>query len=167
MAGYESTYGKGLSGSFGVIGTGHGYSASVFEGATAKEMKELEKDLFSGNAKRAAEAREKFNAAERLKKTETTTTKPSVITKSVSSTKPAAVKKENNGGGDNGGNSPSAQKTADKAKASKTEKNLSNLPKSSEGKNRAEKAARSSEKDLESQYGLLNKGGLMRKQKKK
>ena len=72
-----------------------------------------------------------------------------------------------NGGGDNGDNSPSAQKTADQAKASKTEKNLSDLPKSSEGENRAEKAARSSEKDLESQYGLLNKGGLMRKQKKK
>ena len=72
-----------------------------------------------------------------------------------------------NGGNGNGGNSPSAQKTADQAKASKTEKNLSDLPKSSEGKNRAEKAARSSEKDLESQYGLLNKGGLMKKRKKK
>ena len=64
-------------------------------------------------------------------------------------------------------NSPSAQKTADKAKASKTEANLSNLSKSSTGDNRAERAARSSTKDLESQYGMLNKGGLLKKPKTK
>ena len=69
-------------------------------------------------------------------------------------------------------NSPSAQKTADKAKASKTEANLSSLPTSSfsgrsKGTNRAEKSARSSTQDLESQYGMLNKGGLLDKPKTK
>ena len=69
-------------------------------------------------------------------------------------------------------NSPSAQETADKAKASKTEANLSSLPTSSfsgrsKGTNRAEKSARSSTQDLESQYGMLNKGGLLDKPKTK
>jgi hypothetical protein len=176
MAGYESTYGKGLSGSFGVIGTGHGYSASVFEGATAKEMKELEKDLFSGNAKRAAEAREKFNAAERLKKTETTTTKPSVITKSVSSTKPAAVKKENNGGGDNGGR-PSAseiesmqeERAKDRAEADAKERQEKSRSGGYTGPSeKAREASQKTKSELDETYGPgLNTGGLMTKNKEK
>ncbi len=56
-----------------------------------------------------------------------------------------------------------AAKTAEAAKASKTTENLEKVKQKSEA---AYKAATSTKKELESEYGMLNKGGLMRKKNK-
>ncbi len=68
-------------------------------------------------------------------------------------------------GGDDGGSEAHKEmmKTAAAAKASKTTENLEKLKKKSP---KAYKAATSTKRELEAQYGMLNKGGLMKKKKK-
>ena len=65
-------------------------------------------------------------------------------------------------GGDGGGSDAHKEmmKTAAAAKASKTTENLEKVKNKSAT---AYKAATSTKKELESQYGMLNKGGLMKK----
>jgi len=76
---------------------------------------------------------------------------------------PAPTAKPKSGGGDNSAHKD-MMKVAAQAKASKTTANLAKVKAKSE---RAYKAATSTKKELESQYGSgLNKGGLMKKKKK-
>ena len=98
------------------------------------------------------EDKEKFTAAINLTSKTPTVETTKTNNKSSDDNGPSAAEK-----------AMAAAKTAEAAKASKTTENLEKVKEKSE---KAYEAATSTEKELESQYGNLNKGGLMLKKEK-